>query len=348
MDRLKTFRLGLDVLRVLALVLVVITHSIVLTGSYTYSAPTFSWILTMALFYLSHSCVPLFLLLSGYLSGKKQLRVSYYRGLLRVLVPYVVISILCVLDAWLRQHDPGLKITTAIYQILSYRANGYGWYVEMYLGLFLLIPFLNLAYDAIVDQRWKSVLLGSLALLTLLPDTFSAFGTNQVRADILPDYFNLCYPITYYLLGRWIHEHEGRLTKKLGLILFAAGWLTPLGLCIFRSVRSGAYAGGYTLNTFGCLPTALCATGIFLLLFQQNGCSRLHIPIRKMSAVSFEAYLCSYLTDSIFYSYLKLPFPLMAVLSLCSALGLAALIHLVTQPIISGLQTQFDKLARQT
>lgn len=341
---MKTFRLGLDVLRVFALILVVITHSIVSTGSYDYTVPTFSWILTMALFYLSHSCVPLFLLLSGYLSGRKSLNVSYYRGIFRVLVPYVVISLLCVLDAWLRQHDPGLKITTAIYRILSYRANGYGWYLEMYLGLFLLIPFLNLAYDAIGDRRWKCVLLGSLALLTLLPDTVSSFGTERVRADILPDYFNLCYPITYYLLGRWIHENEERLTKKLGLILLGVGWLVPLGLCIFRSVRSGTYAGGYTLNSFGCLTTAFCAVGIFLLLFQRNGDGWLCIPVRKLSAMSFEAYLCSYLTDSIFYSYLKFPFPLMTLLSLCGALGLAALIRLVTQPIINALQVRFDKL----
>ena len=161
----KKYAFGLDAVRVLAVVLVSLTHQVVRTGNYNYQ-PGIVWVFTMLCFYLSHSCVPLFLLLSGYLCGEKRPQKSYFRGIFRVAVPYLLISVLCVLKLWLWDRDPSMKFTTAIYWILSFRANEYAWYVEMYLGLFLMIPFLNLGYDAIPSRKWKAVLLGILAFFS--------------------------------------------------------------------------------------------------------------------------------------------------------------------------------------
>lgn len=46
----------------------------------------------------------------------------------------------------------GMKIT-------DYSAIVYAWYIEMYIGLFLLTPFLNRAYQAIPTRKQKDVLL---------------------------------------------------------------------------------------------------------------------------------------------------------------------------------------------
>ena len=105
----KKYAFGLDAVRVLAVVLVSLTHQVVRTGNYNYQ-PGIVWVFTMLCFYLSHSCVPLFLLLSGYLCGEKRPQKSYFRGIFRVAVPYLLISVLCVLKLWLwnlcRRHHP--------------------------------------------------------------------------------------------------------------------------------------------------------------------------------------------------------------------------------------------------
>lgn len=341
----KEYAFGLDAVRVLAVVLVSLTHQIVLTGDYNYQ-PSIGWGITMLCFYLSHSCVPLFLLLSGYLCGGKKLQKSYYRGIFRVAVPYLLISVLCVLKLWLWDHDPSMKFTTAVYWILSFQANGYAWYVEMYLGLFLLIPFLNIGYDAIPSRKWKAALLGTLALLTLLPDAVNSFGTAHVRADILPDYFNVCYPVTYYLLGRWIRENETKISIPCAVTLLGIGWLLPTGLCVFRSVTSGTYAGGSTLNTFGCLTTALCATGLFLLLIRWKQCTLLRRPIREISKVSFELYLCMAIVDPLLYTWIQRSSVEMTVLSLVCAWILCELVRLVTEPLIRLAGRLYDTVIR--
>lgn len=345
----KERQFGLDLLRVLALILVIITHSVVLTGEYNYSELNFYWVVTMLAFYLSHSCVPLFLLLSGYLCSDKQPHSRYYCGIFRVVVPYLLIAIVDILYAWFVTADPSLKLSTGIYRILSFGAGGYDWYVEMYIGLFLLIPFMNVAYRAIPGQAWKLAMLGSLAFLTFLPDVFTSFGTQQVRANILPDYFNSCYPITYYLIGVWIKENEERLSNKIGMGLFLAGYLLPVALCIFRTVTEGVYAGGKTLNTFGCLTTASCAVGILILLSNIKRPPVFGKVVEELSRVSFEMYLFSYIADLIIFEKVQYQshFFVTATINLVISYAMAKIIRLVSEPLISLCTRSWDCVERK-
>ena len=41
-------------------------------------------------------------------------------------------------------------------RFLNYEVIPYGWYIEMYICLFLLIPFLNLIYKCLDTQRKKT------------------------------------------------------------------------------------------------------------------------------------------------------------------------------------------------
>jgi surface polysaccharide O-acyltransferase-like enzyme len=335
---------GMDVIRVSALILVMLTHSIVLVGAYNYEGIGGKWLVTMGAFYLSHSCVPLFLMLSGYLCGKKKLSKAYFRGLFPVLVPYIVISVLCLLYVRFWQGDTGLKWTTAVYELLSFRANGYSWYVEMYLGLFLLIPFLNLLYHSLPSDRSKLALLILLGVMTLLPDVCSSFGTDAVRADILPDYWNSCYPVTYYVLGLWLRENGARIRKTGILVLLGLGWVLPVALCALCSYRSGSYAGGRVLNSFGCLTTALTATALFSWLRTWKGRPWLRTVVQGCSERGFEMYLCSYLSDQILYTYVHLSFPVMTLLTFVCAGILACLVRLITVPLSGWCRKAYDRV----
>lgn len=338
----KEYAVGPDLIRVLALVLVVTTHSVVKIGAHTYTGLNGIWLFTVAAFYLSHSCVPLFLMLSGYLCSKKKLSRGYYRGVFRVLVPYVLISILSLLLAQAQTADVTFPVVVS--RMLNYRAGSYDWYVEMYLGLFLMIPFLNLLYGAVPSRKWKAVLLGSLAILTLLPDVFTSFATEQIEVSVVPDYFNICYPITYYFIGAWIREYGETLPKGTGVCLLGVGWLVPVALCVFRSVRAGVYAGGDTLNSFGCLTTAFCASGLFLLLISRKNVPVIRPVIRLLSGLSLEIYLCTSLTDRVLYGRFAMAFPFMALMSLGCAWVLAELVHLVAKPLQELCQRAYDRI----
>ena len=58
-----------------------------------------------------------------------------------------------------------------ILSILDFSADSYAWYIEMYIGLFLIIPFLNILWNNLNDvgRKWLIItLLGLTALPSLL------------------------------------------------------------------------------------------------------------------------------------------------------------------------------------
>lgn len=75
----------------------------------------------------------------------KKLSKQYYAGLWKTYVIYILASIFCIIfkNAILKSH---INIYQGILLILAFQGDDYSWYIEMYIGLFLMIPFLNLIY----------------------------------------------------------------------------------------------------------------------------------------------------------------------------------------------------------
>ena len=54
-------------------------------------------------------------------------------------------------------------------ELLAFTGAPHAWYVEMYIGLFLLILFLNVLYHGLTSRRQKQVLILTLLAVTALP-----------------------------------------------------------------------------------------------------------------------------------------------------------------------------------
>ena len=208
--------LGLDIVRVLAIVFVFITHAINIRGVLNVNQLSFKWTIYMIFRFLAMTSVPLFLLLTGYLNNKKEISKKYYKGIVPLIFSYVVISIVEIIATAFYTHIStgapfSINIPLSIIQILNFSANGYAWYFEMYIGLFLLIPFLNILYDNLNDKKTKQVLIGSLAFLTFLPQVAQTFQACDMWLNITPDYWQITYPLTYFFIGKYIHEFKPNL-----------------------------------------------------------------------------------------------------------------------------------------
>lgn len=166
------------------------------------------------------TCVPLFLILSGYLCCKKTLSKGYYRGLTKVVLTYVIAGLFCQFVDYILHGGDLLKIVLTFF---SFKAAPYGWYIEMYFGLFLIIPFLNILWDKLNDIQRKWLLI-TLLLTTSVPCIFNSFNfsntnmwwyaTQSDYTKLYPDYFINVYPITYYVIGVYLHE---RMEKIRGI-----------------------------------------------------------------------------------------------------------------------------------
>ena len=172
--------------------------------------------------------VPLFLLLTGYLNINKMVSKRYYKGCIRVLASYFLFSLLTILfRKYYLQED--LTWAKWILKIFDFSAIPYAWYIEMWIGLFLLTPFLNMLYKAIPTRWQKQVLILTLYAMTALPDLLNRYGLHLV-----PRFWASCYPLTFFFAGSYIHEYKPRFESwKL--------WIVILLLCLINPVFNSLF-----------------------------------------------------------------------------------------------------------
>ena len=255
-------------------------------------------------------CVPLFLMLTGYLMHQKQLKKGYYKGILKTLGIYILAALAYQVSLSLFSGAP-VSLRKYLLQILGF--GGYGWYIEMYIGLFLLIPFLNAMWRGLKGQKQKMLLIVTLLALTTLPSLFHIYdwhtpGFWQLPSSassfqrIVPAWWLLLYPLTYYFIGAYLQEY--------GLKLRA--WQTALALaaCIaafgaFQFYRSTPGPFQVTLATdWGGFPILIESVLLFHLLLQIKA-ERIprffQLLFTKISELSLGIYLVSIIFDNIFY-----------------------------------------------
>lgn len=291
-------------------------------------------------------CVPLFMMLTGYLTGGSTPCRSYYRKLVDTLGVYVLASLCCAAWDMYRGYE-SIRLYQLLNRIARYKAAPYAWYVEMYIGLFLLSPFLNAGYQALGEKRKKQWLLGVLLLLTALPGVVNVYvpklswvmgprsSTNYLK--ILPDYWTRLYPFTYYFLGSYIREYGIPISSPKALVLSVAVALFQGFYNIWRSWGDCFLWGDW--QEYGS-ALVVAQTVLFFVMVKNLDLSRLgQLPRRilcRLSGLCFGAYLVSYIFDDWFYArlnaaidYIPHRFPWFPVALLVVASGSLALSFLI-------------------
>lgn len=290
--------IGLDLIRSFAILFVIAGHFFVLNTPYRNTilsgVSMFIQTLFLSLFITG---VPLFLLLTGYLNTNKTVSKRYYKGCTRVLISYLFFSIVTILFRKYYLHEELSWLKWGL-KILDFSAIPYAWYIEMWIGLFLLTPFLNMMYKAIPTQRGKQILILTLYVMTALPDLFNRYGLHLV-----PGFWASCYPLTFFFAGSYIHEYKPRVDSwKL--------WLTMLLLCLINPVFNVLFLHNHTPvqiagGPWGAFGTVV-AIAFFLLFYQTDFKSPvLRKSLTKISLLSLDMYLCCYIFDALVYPYFK-------------------------------------------
>lgn len=292
--------LGLDVIRMLAIFFVFVTHAITYRGVLNAEQLSFKWTIYMIIRFLAMAGVPLFLLLTGYLNNKSEASKKYYKGIIPILISYIVISVIEIVVTNIYNHT-SIDFGQSLISILNFTANGYAWYFEMYIGLFLLIPFLNKLYNAIENKKEKIILILSLAFLTFVPQIVKSFKAYDMWLDITPDYWQIIYPITYFYIGKFIHEFKPNLKLTNRLLLFIGALAIPCTCCyIFSTPTEYAW---YIFNGFEALTNAFVAVSLFLMFYDiDKNIPVLEQIISQISICSFEMYLFSSIWDKYLYN----------------------------------------------
>lgn len=191
---------GLDLVRCVALLCVVVFHSFLYNGYYYQPQTGLTMVLAGSVRWLSTACIGLFLMLSGYLQSAKTDIKACWRGLLPVLLGYALAAAVSIP---VRHFCFGEVLSPEqwLQRFVEFGGVYYGWYVEMYVGLALLMPFVNRAFSRFDDQTMLGFS-GALLVLTALP------GATPLQ--IAPDHWRSIYPLTYYALGALVRRYSER------------------------------------------------------------------------------------------------------------------------------------------
>ena len=303
---------ALDVIRCFALLCVICVHFFRNTDLYavTINGKVLLGMISLRSFFMI--CVPLFLMLSGYLLKNKRLGKAYYFKLVQTIGIYLLASVACGVYKVLFASEP-ISIGAAVRGLFSFSTAGYGWYVEMYLGLFLLIPFLNMMYEGAKTQKNRKLLVCSLLILTALPSILNIWkllplswwlrpSSSQSYDYLVPDYWIMIFPITYYVIGAYLRDYPLRLKRSVNLLLillvFAVGGL-------FNYYRSyGTFFVGGEWSDYRSILVVVQSVLVFHFL---NGLDYSRVGdktaavLGRLSSWTLGAYLCSEIFDGLFY-----------------------------------------------
>ena len=376
---------SLDILRIIAFLLVVCVHSLLNGGFYYQKIVDPHLIVMTSLRAVFMCCVPLFMVLSGYLNLNKKVEGKFYSNIIRIVFVYLFSSLFCELYRVIYEYEP-FVFKDFLFDVLAFKAAPYSWYIQMYLGMFLLFPFFNacwrgLGSESSVDpddkkssgwdgtKKKRAVLVLSLIALTALPSLINTYdlltpgwwelpASSSDYTQLIPQWWVAIYPISYYFIGAWFRTYPPKKRKLLYALLFL--FFTALfGLYDFYRSRGATFVWGSFTDHYGFQSVVL--TCLIFAFWLSVDCNRLPKPVRDVlgfiSELTLGAYLTSWIFDQVVYKKLELAVPQISQRfvhypacifdSACGSLALSALILLIWTPAELGINALIKRAQRK-
>lgn len=268
---------GIDLLRILTAVMVVILHLLIYGGLLGSVVPFSRSYWALWLLGITVDCaVNCFALISGYVAYEASFR---YTNILRihltVLFHSLALTFLCaaLLPGLLTPPD----LLRAFFPMLS---NTY-WYFTAYFILFFFMPLLNRGMQYLSKKQADLLLFVMFLLFSVLPTA------AQIDLFSISSGFSLLWLMALYVTGLYLKKYQDRLRlRKRTLLLIYLGcvaltWLLKRLLESVTFLTKGEAVAFYMLTDY-CSPTILLSAVALVLLF-----SSLNIPPAAAKMISF-------------------------------------------------------------
>ena len=293
--------INIDIIKVVSLLLVIGVHFFLYTGYYS-----INYSITNSIFIVLRNicmaCVPLFIIVTGYLNKNKVWSKKYYLNIGRVYLLYsLAMFILTLADNKYVINTTLFK--TALINILNYKY--YGWYITMYVGLMLIAPIINLAFKNI-DESTRKYAITNIVLAISIPVTLADLFSNvrySMLAHILPNWWYYTWPLMYYIIGAVFSYNKNLIGDFFSnsKMLF---WITLIISTSLYSFIDIHWESLPHVNIFIVIITTFIFS--WLLNLDINIPEKFKPGIIFISNNTLLAYLLSYIMDNIIYPYVNL------------------------------------------
>ena len=293
-------KLHLDLLRMIAIFLVVYNHTGITGCSYYYDIHDSFWHWPlMELSFIMRSAVSVFFMISGaLLLGKNEsLKDLYLKRVLRILIVLTGASMVCYLFS-IRDDFSQFSIHFFLYKLYSYDLCYSYWFLYLYLGWLMCLPLLRRMAQAMVDRDYHYLFAVAVVvrLMTFVPLAYTGepLSTSQYFTLFILDNTVLLPLLGYYLENRLPDSAFNRKTSLIILAVFASASVVTLAAQNYwcRVFLNWELTGeeGYMLN-LGFIP-ALTLFYFAKLLFLRRTPGRFwQKTIAIFGSCSFGLYL---------------------------------------------------------
>ena len=97
LEKLKSRNPSMDIVRIVAVLCVISIHFFYHSGFYYTTIDNPAMYFATVLRTLFSVCVPLFMILSGYLLCNKTLKKGYYSGIRKTIIVYILVAVACII-----------------------------------------------------------------------------------------------------------------------------------------------------------------------------------------------------------------------------------------------------------
>ena len=274
MAQIKHRTSNFEVLRILSMCGIIAVHYMngeIGGGVQNAVFPNFSWFF---MHLLSSFCVPMvncFVLISGYfLIGRSNLSFRKATDLLIITAYYgliaYVISLICGNNVF--------SWSELFFAVMPF-FKGTRWFVETYIILILLSPFLNRTLRSLNRNSYRVLILIQLSI-------FSVWYSIGLSAPLLDDGYGIINFITLYMLGAYL-----RLYGKDMLLCRLQKWKL---LILFVGLAFLTFSISYFTNPYGyAFITNILGAAVLFILFMKWNIGEIKI-INKISSATFDVY----------------------------------------------------------
>ena len=198
--------------------------------------------------------VALFVFLSGYLTDidRKEWKPFYKKRILRVLIPYVIWSLLYLFI----KHKTGLSIKTVVYNLLTGKSAVMMYYVLVYIQLVLLTPLIGKLAKS--KYKWIGWIISPLSLLIKYLWIFKICAPPHKYVNLLWNISGFNWFTVYFLgilLGNKIIKKKFDIKKLIPL------WVLTVGIQIAEGY------GWYLLGQTNCGTQSKVSTLLTSMVF---------------------------------------------------------------------------------
>ena len=305
---------ALDAIRLCALSMIPALHFFLNTGFYEAAPGGPKYWLALLIRTGLTVTVPLFIMMSGYLLCENTPRAGWWRGLRKILLIYVLS---CVPAFFVRRAAEAGYAPSAggvFWSVLDFELNPYAWYINLYIGLYLLSPFLNRMHQGL-NRQWHGTLLLLLFGLVSLPTLVNSFqwfsrifwrqpALVEEYNRILPDYWiRLPFAVMYYEAGAYVRYYPPKIGKRR-LLLLLSGLLAAF--TAYNAWRQGGmpFKPWAWIDYHGFMPAVLTPLTFCFLLSVFSSRPWKEKTVRRLawlSELSPGAYLLSYCMEELIY-----------------------------------------------